>query len=485
MAEHKVQLPDNSVITIEGPEDATDQELIDAASQHYANKQAQNSGPISAIAQTVDNAKNMGGLAYGAGAAGLAGLGALGLGKSLKDKFFSAEKPIERVEPQMDVNQQKPSEPFLEPETQTVRPTDWESSLSAEDRQLLERSRANAAVKASLPAPTAIPAEGNVVPQAQIPAAAQPAPVVPPAPVVEAPVNPKLPALLQPPANAVVPSAVSEPVPTPVLPTTPLKTEAAPVQAEPAPVAKAQAAPADLAPAETPAAKATNDKVLEAIKSTAQTSLGKPDLVTGTGMPAYQGQGDEGSKLAHKKGVFESVKQIPKEYVFVPTGQNMDIVRNAVGQPEYTKNLKSSGGYPASPQAAYEQSRNINKSLGRASMAEAKASGVALPEPTPSITQKIAGSKTVRVAGVTGALILASDLASAAQEGVTAVKEGDRQMATGYLTDIIGALTGPAGFTASQLFGTSPDELRTLRTAEQARKAGAGRGFAPPSAYQR
>jgi hypothetical protein len=364
-----------------------------------------------------------------------------------------------------------------------VRPTDWESSLSAEDRQLLERSRANAAVKAAQPAPVTTSAVGNVVPQAQMPVTTQaPAPVAPPAPIVEAPVNPKLPALLQPPAGAapppVVAPAIAEPVASPVLPTTPIKTDNPLITA-------AQAAPVVPAPAEASAAKTTNDKVLEAIKSTAQTSLGKPDLVTGTGMPAYQGQGDEGSKLAHKKGVFESVKQIPKEYVFVPTGQNMDIVRNAVGQPEYTKNLKSSGGYPASPQAAYEQSRNINKSLGRASMAEAKASGVALPEPTPSITQKIAGSKTVRVAGVTGALILASDLASAAQEGVTAAKQGDRQMATGYLTDILGALTGPVGFTASQLFGTSPDELRTLRAAEQAKKAGAGRGVAPPSAYQR
>ena len=490
MAEHKVQLPDNSIITIEGPDDATDQELIDAASKHYSSKQnkpatSTASQPVTAptVESMTDSARHMDPMTYGAGAA--AGVGVLAGAKLLKDKFFGAEKPkqsIERIEPQMDVSQKKPSEPFLEPETQTVRPTDWESSLSAEDRQLLERSRANAAVKAAQPAPVATSAGGNVVPQAQIPAAAQPAPVVPPAPVVEAPVNPKLPALLQPPAGAapppVVAPAIAEPVASPVLPTTPIKTDNPLITA-------AQAAPVVPAPAEASAAKATNDKVLEAIKSTAQTSLGKPDLVTGTGMPAYQGQGDEGSKLAHKKGVFESVKQIPKEYVFVPTGQNMDIVRNAVGQPEYTKNLKSSGGYPESPQAAYEQSRNINKSLGRTTMAEAKASGAPLPEPTPSITQKIAGSKTVRVAGVTGALILASDLASAAQEGVTAIKEGDRQMATGYLTDILGALTGPIGFTASQLFGTSPDELRTLRAAEQARKAKTERGVAPPLASQR
>lgn len=493
MAEHKVQLPDNSIITIEGPDDATDQELIDAASKHYASKQNKpaasvESQPVTAptVQSMTDSARHMDPMTYGAGVA--AGVGVLAGAKLLKDKFFGAEKPGksgERIEPQMDVSQKKPSEPFLEPETIAPQGTDWESKLSPQDRELLQKSRENAAAKAQSSFPGNIaPAGANVVPQAQMPVTTQaPAPVVPPAPVVEAPVNPKLPALFQSPAGAIVPPvvvapAIAEPVATPVLPTTPIKTDNPIISA-------AQSEPLVSAPVETPATKATNEKIIETIKSTAQSSLGKPDLVTGTGMPAYQGQGAEGSKPGHKKGVFESIKQIPKEYVFVPTGQNMDIVRNAVGQPEYTKNLKSSGGYPESPQAAYEQSRNINKSLGRATMAEAKASGIPLPEPTPSITQKIAGSKTVRVAGVTGALILASDLASAAQEGVTAAKEGDRQMATGYLTDIIGALTGPAGFTASQLFGTSPDELRTLRTAEQARKAGAGRGFAPPSAYQR
>lgn len=261
-------------------------------------------------------------------------------------------------------------------------------------------------------------------------------------------------------------------------------------QKQQAPAAPAPATPAAevIAPvAETP--KAPAPPPVEAAKTgvapeLVEAKLGTPTKTTGSGMPAYEGQGEAGSKLAHKKGTFESLAQVPKDYVFVPGGQNMDIVRNAVGQTEYTKNLKGAGGYPTSPQGAYEQSRNINKSLGRASMAEAKSAG-ALPEPTPSITQKIAGSKAVRVGGVTGALILATDLASAAQEGAAAAKQGDRQMATGYLTDIIGALSGPVGYTASQLFGTSPEELRTLREAEQARKVGAGRGIAPPSAYQR
>jgi hypothetical protein len=38
---------------------------------------------------------------------------------------------------------------------------------------------------------------------------------------------------------------------------------------------------------------------------------------------------------------------------------------------------------------------------------------------------------------------------------------------------------------ASQVFGTSPEDLRVLRAAEQGRKVGGGRGIAPPSAYQR
>jgi hypothetical protein len=281
MAEHKVQLPDNSVITIEGPDDATDQELIDAASKHYASKQ--NKPAASTVSQPVtaptvesmtDSARHMNPMTYGAGAA--AGVGVLAGAKLLKDKFFGAEKPgqsIERIEPQMDVSQKKPSEPFLEPETQTVRPTDWESSLSAEDRQLLERSRANAAVKASQPAPVATSTGGNVVPQAQIPAAAQPAPVVPPAPVVEAPVNPKLPALFQPPAGAAPPSviapAIAEPVATPVLPTTPIKTDNPLITA-------AQAAPVSPAPTEVPAAKATLEQQVKAIKETA-TPIATPE----------------------------------------------------------------------------------------------------------------------------------------------------------------------------------------------------------------
>jgi hypothetical protein len=308
-------------------------------------------------------------------------------------------------------------------------------------------------------------------------------------PPTERPANPKVPALLQPPmAGAVAPEPVPtvpvEPVATPAAEpvATTTETPAAPVATDAERIQAIQAT-------EEPAVKATNDKVLETVKAqqeavkTAETTLGKPDVKTGSGMPAYQGQGEEGGKVVHKKGTINSLKDIPKNMVFVPGGQNMDIVRNAVGQPEYTKNLKSAGGYPESPQGAYETSRNINKSLGRASIAEAKASGVALPEPTQSITQKIAGSKTVRLGGITGALILMTDVASAATTGESilsnmakgfsdAVKNKDYGLAASQAAELLNF--HPYTLLANQLFGSSPEELKILREADQAKKAKAG-----------
>jgi hypothetical protein len=213
-----------------------------------------------------------------------------------------------------------------------------------------------------------------------------------------------------------------------------------------------------------------------------ETKLGAPTATTGSGMPAYKGEGGDKAKMRKE---FSTIKDVPSGYVFVPNGQNMDIVRNAVGQEQYTKNLKESGGYPVSTDKAYQQSREINKLVGRPPRAEAIEKGLSLGETTKGITKAVAGSKAVRVAGVTGALVLASDLASAAEQGVSAAKQGDTQMARGYVTDILGALTGPLGMIASQTFGTSPEDLKILRAAEQSRKVGGGRGIAPPSEYLR
>jgi len=163
MAEHKVQLPDNSIITIEGPDDATDQELLDAANKHYTSKQEKNTGPISTIKSAVESGaqsvRDSDAMAYGAGAAALAA--GIPLAKKLKDRIFGEKEAPVRIDPEMDVNRQMPTEPFMEPEK--VAPTaaavnDWESQLSPQDRELLERSKANAAAKAATaPAPAPIP----------------------------------------------------------------------------------------------------------------------------------------------------------------------------------------------------------------------------------------------------------------------------------------------------------------------------------------
>lgn len=222
MAEHKVQLPDNTVVTIEGPDDATDQELIDAANKHYSSKQEQKSGPISTMKSGIESgvqaAKDSDALAYGATAAAVAA--GIPLAKKLKDRIFGASGEPVRIEPLMDVNQQVATEPFLEPEKAaptTSAATDWESKLSPQDRELLERSKANAAAKAaSAPAPAPIPEP--------------PAFILNQPPAVQAPpvANPKVPALLQAPAGAVAPPvAIPEPVASvPAVPETPVATVA-------------------------------------------------------------------------------------------------------------------------------------------------------------------------------------------------------------------------------------------------------------------
>lgn len=231
----------------------------------------------------------------------------------------------------------------------------------------------------------------------------------PPPPAIE-PTNPKLPALLQPPVNPAAPVAgAAAPVET-----TPKKAW------EPPTASLAVSAPATpttapvettTSPAEAPKAKPAAAEPPPSIES----KLGKPTLITGSGMPAYEGQGAEGSKLKHKEGKFASLNDIPKGTVFVPGGNYMDTLRNAVGQQAFTENLKATGGYPASNEATAVQARAINASLNRPTREQAIAQGLSLGEPTPPITKKVGGKKLVSVAGVTGALIALPDLANAAQ----------------------------------------------------------------------
>lgn len=218
-----------------------------------------------------------------------------------------------------------------------------------------------------------------------------------------------------------------------------------------APVVTAPQAAAPVAPPATPATPEL------------ETALGKPTVTTGSGMPAYAGQGGESAKM---KKEFGSIADVPKGYVFVPSGQYMDITRNAVGQEAFTTKLGEFGGYPKTTEAAYEQSRAINKSLGRLSREEAKAAGVAVGDVTPSITKKVAGSKTVKVAGVGGALISLADVASAKEAANT-----------------IGEMLLPIGLTPSTLAsGTLPPEIRAAqeRQLKEMQKLGSPYRSVPP-----
>lgn len=78
-----------------------------------------------------------------------------------------------------------------------------------------------------------------------------------------------------------------------------------------------------------------------------------------------------------------------------------------------------------------------------------------------------------------GGLMIAPSIAEAGQ----AAKRGDVGMAASHAAEVLNV--HPVTAFLNQLFGTSPQELETLRKADYSRKVGGGRGIAPPEAYQR
>lgn len=112
------------------------------------------------------------------------------------------------IEPKMDVNQPKATEPYMESEKPSIKSRSFAPSYSAEDQALLERSEANRIAKeqeAARRVQTAPP-----TPKQEPPA------FIRNQPVVETPANPKVPALLQAPASAVAPPVAAPAVTPPV-----------------------------------------------------------------------------------------------------------------------------------------------------------------------------------------------------------------------------------------------------------------------------
>jgi hypothetical protein len=293
----------------------------------------------------------------------------------------------------------------------------------------------------------------------------------------------------------------------PVPPTAPVAAPVAPPEPVSTPLS---AAPVD-APAPTPTPgpnSPVTSIVTDTVKEMIQETPNQPapqaapvappqELRTGTGKPAFAGMGPEAA--LNKKGEpklkvdYASVADVPAGYAFVPGAQYIDTPRQNVGQAEYTK-AYTNRPFPLTNDLAIQESKDINKLLGRATRAENIAAGLPPAELTPGITKKTtAGTKPVRVAGTLGALMAVSDLAKADTAG-------QRGMAGANLLEAIlppGFMMGGAGegsstvpsVDAAMLLGSpyAQSEIAKKRRQQEeyTRKVGAGRGIAPPSAYMR
>ncbi len=293
------------------------------------------------------------------------------------------------------------------------------------------------------------------------------------------------------PAGAIPPSAAPEmPISTPL--------SAAPIEA----------------PAPTPSAKPNSfatETIVNEVKDmiqktpdpvtgvTAQPAPVAPpqDLRTGTGKPAFAGMGPEAA--LNKKGEpkfkpeYPGMEAVPSGYAFVPNAQYIDTPRQNIGQTEYIK-AYTERPFPLTNEQAIQESKEINRLLGRATRAEAAAAGLPPADITPGITKKTsAGTKPVRVAGTVGALMAISDLAKAdtpGQRGMAGANLLEAILPPGFMMGGAGEGSGAVpSVDAAMLLGSpyaqSPLAVKRRQEQEYVRKVGAGRGIAPPSAYQR
>jgi hypothetical protein len=300
----------------------------------------------------------------------------------------------------------------------------------------------------------------------------------------------------------------------PVPPTAPV---AAPV-APPAPISTPlSAAPID-APAPTPSAQPNSfatetivNEVKDMIQKTpdpvtgavAQPVAPPQELRTGTGKPAFAGMGQPAP--LNKKGQpkfkpeYASVADVPSGYAFVPGADKIDTLRQNLGQAPYTE-FFTKRDFPLTNESAIEQSKEINRLLGKPTRAELIAAGLPPAVNTPGITQLTnapkgsgMGTKTARVAGTLGALIAIPDLAKAETTGQRAMAGAnllEAVMPPGFMMSGAGEGSGTVpSFDQAMLLGSpyAQTEIAKKRrqALEYAAKVGAGRGLTPASAYPR
>jgi hypothetical protein len=224
------------------------------------------------------------------------------------------------------------------------------------------------------------------------------------------------------------------------------------------------------------------------------------ELRTGTGKPAFAGQGPA-PKISKRTGQpqfkpeYASIKDVPAGYAVIPNAQYADVLRS-IGQPEYLEAF-SRRDFPTTYEQAVQATRDINRELGRPTRAEAKAAGTPYGDNVPGITKKTtANTKLVSVggkAGFTGALVALADVANAKTAGERGLAGANVLEAVLPPTMMIGGAGEGSSTVPSQdpaLLLGSPyafSEAGKKFRQDQAytRKVGAGRGFAPPSAYRR
>ena len=353
------------------------------------------------------------------------------------------------------------------------------------------KSLQNKASAPDVPVPPSMPSGPNYSAY-NSPAYLRNAPVPPDAPVVAAPTAAPVPPSLPQQTNLTPQDLEAraaqlralEPVSTPI--------SAAPIDA-PAPQPSAQP--------NSPVTSIVTDTVKEMIQETPDPVTGvtaqSQELRTGTGKPAFAGMGPEAA--LNKKGEpkfkpeYADINAVPRGYAFVPGAQYIDTPRQNIGQAEYTKAF-TDRPFPLTNEQAIQESKDINRLLGRATRAETIAAGLPPAEITPGITKKTsAGTKPVRVAGTVGALMAISDLAKAdtpGQRGMAGANLLEAVLPPGFMMSGAGAGSDmPPSMAQAMLLGSpyaqSPLAVKQRQALEYERKVGAGRGIAPPSAYQR
>jgi hypothetical protein len=202
------------------------------------------------------------------------------------------------------------------------------------------------------------------------------------------------------------------------------------------------------------------------------------ELRTGSGLPAYAGEGKPRERFPKE---FKTIADVPKGYAFIPgAGPGTNTMRNLVGQAGYNEAVQLHGGPFGSHQEAVDfmDKYNAETRIGPPADRELRKSlGLSMPENTKGIPFKVPKAK---VAGVAGAIVAMSDVANAFESAI----KGDYSKAGGQAA---GAAYGVLGPLAQLLAGTgsaglsAEEEARQLRMRDYALKAGRGvaQGYDP------